>query len=479
MNRKRIVVAGTNSGSGKTTVTMALLAALRNQGQSVQGFKVGPDYIDPSFHTTITGRPARNLDTWMMSPNIMKEIFQRGSEKADISIIEGVMGLYDGKSGKDDRASTAEIAKKLDAPVILVVNAKSQARSVAALIYGFQNFDPDVKVAGVILNKVSSENHYRYLKEAVTSLGSVELLGYLPDEPDIELPERHLGLTPAEESHDLHQKVSKLADMFSERVDMKKINQLATAYEQWQPVSETFYNNKLDSVKEHMITNKTTKIPVAIAKDLAFSFYYQDNLEWLEEQGVEWVPVSPLKDKEIPEYVCGLYLGGGFPELYASQLSSNTSFMDNLKNLHKKGLPILAECGGFIYLCNTLQDLKGDKYSLTGLIPGQVTMNSRLMALGYREAHAVKDSILLKQGDKVKGHEFRYSQFEVEMNEELDEDSFPYAYIISARNKSKQAGYLSGNLLASYLHIHLASNINAAKRLFNSFHDYYRLKQFQ
>ncbi|OWZ82982.1 cobyrinate a,c-diamide synthase [Natranaerobius trueperi] len=444
MHIPRVVIAGTTSGSGKTTVTMALMKSLMKRKFQVQGFKVGPDYIDPGFHTFITGRASRNLDTWMMTSNTMKEIFQRGSKNSDISVIEGVMGLYDGQSGNTDKASTAEIAKKLTAPVILVVNAESQARSVAAVVHGFKTFDEDVNVCGVILNKVSSKGHYDYLREAIKNMEGIEILGYIPKETGIEIPERHLGLTPVDESEELNSKIDRLSEVFNETVSLDKIIHIADKYQNWSKVKQVFFNK----------SNFKKIAKVAIANDKVFSFYYQDNLDWLQERGVEWVPISPLKDKELPKNVSGVYLGGGFPEMFARELSQNRKFMDSLIDFYKKGKPILAECGGFIYLTRSLTDLQGNNYPMSGIIPGKIHMKSKLVALGYREAKALNDSFLLSKGETIRGHEFRYSEF-IPDNEA---EEYPLAYELKGRRNTLKGGYVLNNLVASYLHIHLASN---------------------
>lgn len=470
-SRPRCVIAGTNSGSGKTTVTLALMKALVKRRFKVQGYKIGPDYIDPGFHTHITGRPSRNLDSWMMPENTMKEIFQRGSWDADISVIEGVMGLFDGRSGRSDEASTADVAKKLEAPVILVVNAESQARSAAAVVHGFKSFDPHVDVAGVVFNKVASEGHYAYLREALASMGGVELLGYLPKEAEIALPERHLGLTPAGEQAGLDWKIDKLSEFLSRYVDLEKIVQLAKRYQQWSVVPANFYAGEAYPTKNQADQSPQAKIKIAIAKDAAFSFYYQDNLDWMADKGVTWVPVSPLKDRTLPNDISGIYLGGGFPELFAGELASNHSFIKSLKAHHQSGVLILAECGGFMYLTKSLTDVDGEEHPMLGLLPGKVKMTSRLKALGYREGIAENPSFLLAKGEKIRGHVFHYSEymsdgFESPYGSESNthfNGLLPAYQLIGRRNEST-SGFVSQTMLASYFHIHLGSNPGAGYR---------------
>lgn len=456
MKKPRIVIGAPHSGSGKTTLTLAVMKLLVENGYTVQGFKVGPDYIDTSYYEGITKRPGRNLDTWMTSESMVKEFFQRGSKGADISVIEGVMGLFDGYSGSDDRGSTAHIARELNAPVILVVDASSQARSVAALLYGFSEFDPEVEIKGVIFNRVGSKSHFTYLKEAVISSGlDIEIIGYFPREEELTLPERHLGLVPYGEQQkkekELDNFFNKLSELANSYLETEKLTNLAHGALFWDELEPIYFKMDKASCKEK-------KGRVAIARDEAFSFYYQENIEWLEEQGLELVNVSPLHDSKLPSGLKGIYLGGGFPELFAPWLRENKSFMVSFLEYVRQGIPILAECGGLMYLCEKLKDKEGNKYSMLGIVPAVVEMKDSLKALGYREGKALKDSFLLKKGEKIRGHEFRYSQMIP------TKEPFPWAYELEGRFGKKKEGYLEGNVLASYFHVHLASNPEAGKR---------------
>ena len=459
----RLVIAAPQSGSGKTTVTLAVMKRLVDEGYKVQGFKVGPDYIDTSYYQGITSNPGRNLDSWMTSENMVKEFFQEGSKKADISVIEGVMGLFDGYSGKDDRGSTAQIAKELNAPVILVVDAKSQARSVAALLHGFYHFDPEVNLKGVIFNKVGSDSHFTYLKEALSSSNlPIEIIGYFPREENLVLPERHLGLVPfleQNESKEMNNFMDSLLNISKKYLDSEKLVNLAHSAPDWQEVKPYFFVKRTfenKSINNNISVVNDKKHVVAVAYDKAFSFYYQENLEWLEEQGLKLVYVSPLSDESLPENTKSLYFGGGFPELFTKELSENKSFIDSVRQLAERGAPILAECGGLMYLCEELENVEGDSYELVGLVPAKIQMKEKLKALGYREGKSKVNNFFLNKDEVVRGHEFRYSEMVVK-----DEESFPWAYELSGRFGTRKEGYSKDNILASYLHVHLGSNLEA------------------
>ena len=335
---RRVVIAGTGSGVGKTTLTLGLMAALRKQGYAVQGFKCGPDYIDPSYHTAVTGRVSRNLDSWMLNHDTVKEIFDRGSKEADISVIEGVMGLYDGKNPRTNEGSTAEISMILDAPIVLVVNCQSMARSAAAIVKGFQCFSPGIRIVGVIANKVGSDGHYKLVKEAIEQECHVPVLGFLKRDDLIEIPERHLGLIPSIERGELKPLFDSLADLVTANIDLAKLIELSTS----EPV--TFKENVFPSIQ------KPTQVKIAIAKDAAFNFYYPENLELLEAYGAEIEYFSPLAGDTLPLDADGLYIGGGFPEEFSEQLTCNEEVKASIIKSITAGIPTLAECGGFIVL---------------------------------------------------------------------------------------------------------------------------------
>lgn len=449
MSRARIVIAGTNSGAGKTTVTLGVMAALRRRNLDVQGFKVGPDYIDPSYHTAVTERPSRNLDTWMMATDVTRELFHRGSEGADISVIEGVMGMYDGKDPLTSTGSTAEVSQLLSAPIILVVNVASMARSAAAVVLGFQHLDPKVHIAGVIANRVGSKGHYDLVKVAIEQVCEVPVVGYLTEQEALRIPERHLGLIPALERGEMDELFGALADAIEATVDVEQILQIARGAELWtSPEPILFTGQKHDPV-----------VTIAIARDRAFNFYYPENLELLEWCGARLVVFRPLEGGEVPDEADGVYIGGGFPEEFAATLSRNTAVGVSLRRVVQDGMPVFAECGGFMYLTEAITDRHGDTHRMAGIVPAEITMQSRVAALGYREVTAEHDTLLLPAGERARGHEFHYSTIAVQQPE-----NWPYAYETVGLRGAKLEGYTQGNVLAGYTHLHFASNPRMVER---------------
>lgn len=438
MSNRRVVIAGTGSGVGKTTLTIGIMAALKQKGFVVQGFKCGPDYIDPSYHTAVTNRPSRNLDSWMTSPNHVIEILQRGSAGADISIIEGVMGFYDGKDPRSNRGSTAEISMLTNSPVILVVNCQSMARSAAAIVKGFQTLDSNVKIAGVIANKVGSAGHYKLVKTAIEQECEVPVIGYLQRENDIEIPERHLGLIPSIERGELDPFFNQLSTLVSETIDIDLLYELA-------------YTSQLEKTGTSLFAQKEKRnIRIAVASDAAFNFYYQENFELLEAYGAECIYFSPLKGEKVPENIDGLYLGGGFPEEFAHELAEEVDVRNSIKSAVESGIPTLAECGGFMYLTESLETTDGKEFPMAGVIPGKVKMHDKRVALGYREIKGTEENYLLSDGLIARGHEFHYSTFQTN-------DVVKPAYITKGMRGEKEEGYVKDNLIAGYTHFHFAS----------------------
>lgn len=438
MSNKRIVIAGTGSGVGKTTVTIGLMAALKSKGYTVQGFKCGPDYIDPTYHTAVTGRTSRNLDSYMLSHETVKEILFKGSTGADISIMEGVMGFYDGKDPRSNLGSTAEISILTKTPVLLVVNCQSMARSAAAIVKGYQLLDPETNIIGVIANKVGSEGHYKIVKTAIEQECQIPVVGYLKRENEIEIPERHLGLVPSIERGELTPFFEQLGSLINETIDVEKIFSLADAPELEIPSNSLF------------IKKENRGIKIAVARDAAFNFYYQENLELLDSKGAECIYFSPLKGEVLPKDVDGLYLGGGFPEEFAEELAKQKEVNDSIKLAIRSGVPTLAECGGFMYLTDSIETTDNHLHQMVGVIPGTVKMQKRLAALGYREISGTENNFLLPQGVKAKGHEFHYSTFQ-------SHEEIPFAYQTKGMRGTKQEGYITQNLIAGYTHIHFAS----------------------
>jgi cobyrinic acid a,c-diamide synthase len=439
MKDHRIVIAGTGSGVGKTTLTIGLMSALRKRGLTVQGFKCGPDYIDPSYHTAVTNRTSRNLDSWMLEKDTVLDIFERGSQGADISIIEGVMGFFDGKNPKNNEGSTADISMIIESPVLLVVNCASMARSAAAIVKGFQALAKGPNIVGVIANRVGSEGHYKIVKTAIEQECDVPVIGYLKRELDIKIPERHLGLVPSIERGELDPFFNKLGDLILETVDVDQLIELSKAPNL--PLSEkkSIFNKK-----------KEENLRIAVAKDAAFNFYYPENLELLQSYGAKLVYFSPLSNELLPENIDGLYLGGGFPEEYAKELSQNKEVQDSIRIAIRNGLPSLAECGGFMYLTEAIETTGHLEFPMVGIIPGKVKMQMKLAALGYREISGEEDNFLIGENEKARGHEFHYSTYH-------NDQEIRHAYVTKGMRGTKQEGYMNHNLVAGYTHFHFAS----------------------
>ncbi len=438
------ITAGISSSTGKTTATLGLMAALRKRGMTVQPFKAGPDYIDPSHHQAVCGRPSYNLDTWMMGTNGVKGSFARAMRGADAGIIEGVMGLFDGKGGGDGEGSTAHLAKILVLPVILVIDAKGMAHSAAALIHGFERFDPEVRIAGVIFNRVGSTAHYRILKGAVENSCNARVLGYLPWDEDITMPERHLGLVmaPPGEDETENSRIKGLVELMERYVDLDGVLACGGAVG-----GDECYTTPPDRPAH------SGRPVIAVAYDNAFCFYYRENLDMLEELGADLVYFSPLSDGELPEGTAGIYLGGGYPELYAETLSSNRRLLTEIRTAAERGIPIYAECGGLMYLGMELRDLDGKAFELTRIFPWTSTMLPRRRFLGYREVIVNRECPFLGKGHRMRGHEFHYS--EITLPEKV---KCSYSVTGTGGDPRKEEGYLYKNTLASYVHIHFASN---------------------
>ncbi|MEV6787006.1 cobyrinate a,c-diamide synthase [Streptomyces sp. NPDC051098] len=450
----RLVVAAPSSGSGKTTVATGLMAALAATGLAVSGHKVGPDYIDPGYHALATGRPGRNLDAYLCGPELMAPLFAHGAAGADVSVVEGVMGLYDGAAGAGELASTAQIAKLLRAPVVLVVDASSQSRSVAALVHGFVSWDPKVRIGGVILNKVGSDRHEALLREAVEEAG-MPVLGVLRRAAPVETPSRHLGLVPvAERRGDAVAAVRAMAELVRAGCDLESLLALArsapaTVSSPWS--AEEARAGHVPPAHASPTGPDTDRRPVvAVAGGPAFTFSYAEHAELLTAAGADVVTFDPLRDTRLPEGADGLVIGGGFPEVYAPELSANEPLRRAVGELARSGAPVAAECAGLLYLARSL-----DGQKMCGVLDAEARMGAAL-TLGYRDAAAVSDSCLAVAGTRLRGHEFHRTVVE------------PGAGSAAAwgmhRPERRLEGFVQQGVHASYLHTHWAAEPGIARR---------------
>lgn len=443
---KSIIIAAPHSGSGKTTITLGLMECLGRRGLKVAPFKVGPDFIDPGYHQLVTGRPSVNLDGWMCPPSFVRDTFLLHCQDADIAVIEGVMGLFDGIGGASEEGSTAQAAKITGAPVILVVDAKGQARSTAPLVKGFAEFDRDVKVAGVIFNNVGSAAHGRILREAVAAhCPETAVVGCIPKDGLLHIPSRHLGLFTADENPLSAEFLDHLAEVLRENLDLDLLCNLSLRGHL--SLRGQVYTSDKAAECECM---EPTPVKVAVARDEAFCFVYEDNLRLLREAGAELVEFSPLAAERLPEGVAGIYLPGGYPELFAETLAANVAMLQAIRAAIEAGAPVYAECGGFIYLSQGVKSQ--DLASLAGVFPVAARMLPKRKALGYREVELVADTILGPAGTVARGHEFHYSEM-AEMPAEVER-----LYRVRRQGDDLgMEGYGYKNCLASYIHFHFGS----------------------
>ncbi|MGP4004760.1 cobyrinate a,c-diamide synthase [Streptomyces sp. 8N706] len=440
----RLVIAAPASGSGKTTVATGLMAAFAERGLAVSSHKVGPDYIDPGYHALATGRPGRNLDAYLCGPERIAPLFLHGTAGAELAVIEGVMGLYDGAAGQGELASTAHVAKLLRAPVVLVVDASSQSRSVAALVHGFVSWDPEVRLGGVILNKVGSDRHEQLLREALDASG-VPVLGVLRRTDEIGTPSRHLGLVPvAERRGEAVEAVGAMAARIRQGCELDALLALARtapalSVPPWDPAEGVLETGRLPE-----------RPVVAVAGGSAFTFSYAEHRELLAAAGAEVVTVDPLREERLPEGTAGLVIGGGFPEVYAPELSANEPLRKAVAELAASGAPVAAECAGLLYLARSL-----DGSPMCGVLDAEARMSQRL-TLGYRELVAVSDSVLAPAGTRLRGHEFHRTV--------LDPGAGPAAAWGLAHPERRLEGFVHGGVHASYVHVHWAGTPGMARR---------------
>lgn len=439
-----MVIAGTSSGVGKTSMTLALITALRQRGLKVQAFKVGPDFLDPSYLSQASGRPCYNLDGWMSSRAYVENLFHRATRDADMAVIEGVMGLFDGADPRSSEGSTAEIARWLEAPVFLITNAHGQARSLAPLVKGFAQFESGVRVEGIIANHCGSGRHGDWLRASLAAADLPPLLGAIPRGALPTLPSRHLGLVTAD-AHNLSPSVlDHLASVVEQQVSVEDMIQRARRK-----------SDRIFSEADFFEKTSNKKVYLGYAWDEAFHFYYPDNLDTLRAGGAELVPFSPLKDDHLPQELSGLYFGGGYPEEYAKVLSENQSFITDVRSLAASSRPIYGECGGLMYLSQGIETLEGGRQPLVGLLPVWTKMCRRLKTLGYVEVTLREDSLFGPEGTVLRGHEFHYSEL---MADPCGDQQWQTIYQIRRRRSENifQEGFQKGSLLASYVHLHWA-----------------------
>ncbi len=458
MKIPRIVIGGTHSGVGKTSVATGIMGALARKGRRVQGFKIGPDFLDTSFHTAVTGRPSRNLDSWMIPKRKIPSVFVSGCEGADIAVIEGVMGVFDGIDGKSELASTSEVAKLLKAPLLLVIDAYGLAGSAAALVLGYERLDPELRLSGVILNRVAGNAHAEMCRDAIKRHSKVPVLGAIPVSQNVKLPERHLGLVPATEMDD-RKVLDSIIEQLESHVDLSRVEDLARSAGPLPPPETR-------TVRRERETFQTV---IAVARDRAFSFYYQENFDRLFEAGARLEFFSPLKDETVPEDASGLYIGGGYPEIHASGLAENHSMLKSISKLAEDGMPVYGECGGLMYLTRSIQDLDEVEHKTVGLLHAQTCMVKRL-TLSYTLARSTQPNILTTKGETVRGHEFHYSA----MKDIPPDAEFVYDLKRGIGVGDRRDGWTCYNTLASYMHTSFASEGRMAERFVESCVNYSR-----
>ncbi|VVB97288.1 Cobyrinate a,c-diamide synthase [uncultured archaeon] len=459
----RILIAGDRSSAGKTTISIGIMSLMREMGYKVQPFKVGLDFIDPSYHTEVTGRYSRNLDGYLMKDTAVKEVFSHAVEGADIAIIEGVRGLFEGLEATSDTGSTAQIAKILECPVILVINARSITRSTAALVSGYKSFDPDVNIVGVILNNIGSGRHGEKARTAIETYTGTPVIGEIPRNESMKISMRHLGLIPAMEGRrrhaDFDANMGRIKTITREGIDIGRLISLARDAKQLEkPEENIFKAGEQENIAK-----------IGVALDEAFNFYYRDNLELLELAGAELSYFSPVNDRSLPD-VNGLYIGGGYPELFARELEENSAMREAIKHASSEGMPIYAECGGLMYLTHEITtdlsgtgqyhmaEMQGGTFEMVGAIPGRTLMGHKRV-VSYNVGSFVKDNVIGKTGASFIGHEFHHSEI-IDIPEDTE---FAIRLERGTGIKGELDGILVGNTMAAYAHLHAASYTGFAK----------------
>ncbi len=431
----RIILAGTGSAVGKTTIATGIMKVL-SEKYDVQPFKVGPDYIDPSYHTLATGNTSRNLDSFFMSKGQVRDSYNKAMLDKDIAVIEGVRGLYEGIDPINDIGSTASIAKSLEAPVILIINSRSLVKSASALVLGFKSLDPEINIAGVILNKVKNKAHYLKTKRSIEEITNTEVIGGIIRDNTISIEQRHLGLVPARERKTSLKYIDLWSQTIKESIDIDRLVEIAKSAPKIKSNTTPIWNK----------LNKQ-KVKIGIAYDEVFNFYYKENIESLEANNAKIEYFSPLNDEHLPD-IDALYIGGGYPELFSKELTSNKTMLSDIKEFHMNSRPIFAECGGLMYLMESIHD---DRQ--VGIYPYKSVLTDRVQALKYTIAEVQCDNIISKKGETFNGHEFHYSKIIVES----PKNDFAFKITRGKGSYNLQDGFMEKNTLASYVHTHVAA----------------------
>lgn len=454
MKLKRIMLAAPKSGSGKTTLTCGLLQALKEQGEQVVAYKCGPDYIDPMFHQKVLGIPSKNLDTFFTDSETTRELFLHGRKEEEVAVMEGVMGLFDGLGGVREEGSSYHLAQVTKTPIILVVDAKGMGRSILPLLAGFLSYDPEHLIRGVILNRMS-KGYYEIVKPLIESELNLSVIGYFPESKTMQLKSRHLGLVMPGEIDEIQEQMEELAQKLTQTISIKKLMEVAAEAEDLAP---SFPKTMANETRQE-------KPVIAVARDEAFCFYYEDNLRILKEQGAELVEFSPLHDAKIPEKCQGLLLGGGYPELYAQSLSENHSMLQSIKTAADAGIPIVAECGGFMYLHSTMTDQEGHSYEMADVVKGSCTYQGKLVRFGYIELEET-GGCYLEPGQVIRAHEFHYY--------DSTQNGTDCIATKPTTGRQYRGVHVQGNQWLGFPHLYYPSNPEFAKRFVEKARGYKR-----
>ncbi|OKY78440.1 MAG: Cobyrinic acid ac-diamide synthase CobB [Candidatus Methanohalarchaeum thermophilum] len=454
-----ILLSGGRSTSGKTVTTIGIMAALKKRGYDVQGFKVGLDYIDPSYHKFITGNPSYNLDGYLMEEESIKKQFIEKSQNSDISIIEGVRGLYEGININTDIGSTYQISQILDLPIILIIDARSITKTAAAIVKGIKNLKkPDI--IGVIFNKTGSKRHEEKLEKSVEKYTDIKVLGTIPRDERLDIEMRHLGLVPAKEMDSLkkiQEKIKDIRRVMEENLDIKHLVKIARRYKSSiknKKISEQIHKDSRNKKQEKNFENKK----IALAYDKAFNFYYQANIDLLENLGAKIEKFSPIKDKNIPSGTDGIYIGGGYPELFLNELEDNESMKQSIYDFYQSNKPIYGECGGLMYLMNSI-NYRDRESNMVGVFNGKAAVGDKYRVVGYTNGGIIRDNILGKKGIRFRGHEFHHSKIK-----KLEESNFAFKLDRGRGIKQNLDGLIKKNVLACYTHLHFLSHENFPKK---------------